>query len=366
MRKNKALEAALLIFAAAHFLCSCSGYTEIENMDILTSHFVAKDGAGVRIGGGVANVRSLNDSMADSPVSYISASGQTLSEARKNLILSANHQLFYGSLRVLIIEDDYANDGIGEFLDYILSTSEHRTSVTLVTSSSNPRDIVEYRAINDFTGGFAAEGIIRTLRSQRLMSGCALSDVCEARANKQVGFVLPDILVEDGIMSIRGYSVFDRDKKTAFLGSEHTAALNYLLSKNAVGEYTLYLQDGGYFLCRAEMIKREIDIDENENGRLGARADFDFDIKLSAPMNVQISQTDKLMAENMLKDRIKAEIDAVIQLAVSEKCDFLRLYKPYQAKYRRQFHETDWREKIGNIELDVNVKCNTVTDNFRR
>lgn len=366
MLKNKVFAVSVLIFALTHLLCSCSGYTEIENMDILTSHFVAKDGDGVRIGGGVANVRSLNDSMADSPVSYISASGQTLSDARKNLILSANHQLFYGSLRVLIIEDDYAKEGIGEFLDYILSNSEHRTSVTLVTSSSNPRDIVEYRAINDFTGGFAAEGIIRTLQAQRLMSGCALSDVCEARANEQVGFVLPDILVEEGIMSIRGYSVFDRDKKIATLGSEHTAALNYLLSKNAIGEYTLYLQDGNYFSCKAEMIKREIDADENDDGTLCARVSLEFDIKLSAPMNVQISQEDKAMVQNMLEEKIKAEIEALMRLAVSERCDFLRLYKSYQTKHRRRFYETDWREKMGNAQLDIDIKCCAATNNFGR
>lgn len=52
---------ALMIGAVCLLLLlnGCAGYTEIENMDILTSHFVYRQGEQVQVGGGVANVRSF-------------------------------------------------------------------------------------------------------------------------------------------------------------------------------------------------------------------------------------------------------------------------------------------------------------------
>lgn len=365
MQKSK-IFAAVFPILALMLLCSCSGYTEIENMDILTSHFVAKDEDNISIGGGVANVRSLSDSMADSPVRYISASGATLSEAKQNLILSADHRLFYGGMRVIVIGDKYAKDGVGEFLDYILSTADHRTSVSVVTSSSDPREIVEYKAINDFTGGFAAESIIRTLQTQNLMPSCALSDVCEARVQKQVGFVLPDIQINDGVMSISGYSIFDHDKKIASLGNEYTAPLNYMLSRRASGNYTVYSDDGGYFAAIVKMTDKKISVYEDENGRLKADADFDFEITVSPASGKHMSDEDKAFIKGRLSEIIKSETESLINIAKSNRCDFIKLYKSYQTKMRRQFYETDWRDKIADMDVSVNVDCTQIKDDSVR
>ncbi len=366
MRKSKICCVVMAALITLPLLSACSGYTEIENMDILTSHFVSKDEKGVSIGGGVAKVRSLSGSMSDTPVRYIAASGSTLSEAKQNLMLSADHRLFYGGMRVIIIGNEYASDGIGEFVDYILSTPDHRTSVSIVTSSSQPREIVEYKAINDFTGGFAAESIIRTLQTQNLMASYALSDVCEARSQGQVGFILPDIQINDEVMSISGYSIFDYDKKISTLGSEYTAPLNYMLSRRASGQYTLYTEDGGYFAATAEMIKKIIDVYEDENGRLNVRAAFEFDITVSPASGKRMTSEDEEFIKGKLTQTIKSEVESLLALSKSARCDFAELYKSYQTKQRQRFYEVDWRQKIADMHIDVNVNCIQIKDDSVR
>ena len=366
MKRNKKVYTACISPFLIMLLCSCSGYTEIENMDILTSHFVSKNEDRITIGGGVANVRNLSDSMADSPVRYIFASGSSLSNAIQNFSLSADHKPFYGGIRVIILGEEYAKSGTSEFLDYILSTPDHRTSASVVTSSSNPREIVEYKAINDFTGGFAAESIIRTMQTQNLMAGCSLSDVCEARAENQVGFIIPDITIENNVMSINGYSIFDYDKKIAQIGNEYTAPVNYFLSRRANGNYRLYSSSGTYFSANAKMLSKNISVYENDDGRLNVNADFNFDITLSPSSGMRLTDEEKLFAQRELTEIIKNELKAVLEISKAHECDFLKLYKSYQAQKRSRFYKTDWREKISGMSINVSVSCPKIKDDSVR
>ncbi len=50
-----------------------------------------------------------------------------------------------------------------------------------------------------------------------------------------MGFAVPNIAITDGIMKIDGYSVFDGERKAAFLDAEHIAPLGFFLSPHAKG-----------------------------------------------------------------------------------------------------------------------------------
>ena len=365
-RKNKIFYTTVSVFLMSTILCSCSGYTEIENMDILTSHFVYKDGNEIRLGGGIANVRSFSDSMADRPISYISAVGTDVGDASKRLRFSADHKLFYGGIRALVIGEEYAKSGIGEFLDYVQALPDHRTSVSVFTSSTEPRDIVEYKAVNDFSGGFAAESIVRTLQNDKAMITCTLSDIWEANAQNKVGFVVPDIKIVDNIMSIDGYSVFDGDKKIAHIDALYGRGLNYIISKNAKENYVVKLPSGSEYYAEVNMKKKKINMTENEQNTLMLNGEFVFDLTINTRGVGELDEEQKAYIKNTIAEKILYEIDSVLNIAKENKCDFLRLYKVYQSKKRNRFYEIDWQEMIGTMNISTNVLIDKIKNDTVR
>ena len=101
-----------LLLPFLFMFCGCWPYTEVENMDILTSVYVGGKEGHIRLGGGVANVRSFSDAMADAPVSRISAKGENLETAILNLQQTADHPLFFGAMRAVVVEENYAKSDI--------------------------------------------------------------------------------------------------------------------------------------------------------------------------------------------------------------------------------------------------------------
>ena len=365
-RKNKMLCLSVSIVLTGLVLCSCTGYTEIENMDILTSHFIYKNEDKIQLGGGIANVRSLSDSMADRPVSYISAQADTLYEASKKLQLSGDHKLFYGGIRALVIGQQYAYDGVGEFLDYVQTLPDHRATVSVFTSSSDARDIVEYKAVNDFSGGFAAESIVRTLQDADAMINCSLSQIWEAKAQKQVGFVVPDIEISNDIMSVSGYSVFDGEKKILHIDALAGAPLNYILSKKARWGYAVSVPEAGECEVYAQMTKKHIDVYENSGGVLCADMSFVFDITVNVPGDEYLTNEQTEHIKQNICTVINDEINAVLNMAKEHGCDFLQLYKAYQTKNRSGFYKLDWQKMISNMNISTNVSVGKIKNKALR
>lgn len=335
-------------------LSGCSEYIEIENRDILTSMFVSKQEDRIMIGGGIANVRNFSSNMEE-PVSLIFAEGSSLNEARVRLMESADHKLFYGAARALVFENNYAENGISEFLFHFKNDSRSRLGIDMFTTSTDPREIVRYKAVNDFSGGFAAESIAKTLIKDGYMPRCSVSDALEALTEQKVGFILPNIEIQDEIMRITGYSIFDGDKKVGFIPTGEEAAVNYLLSDTA--RYSYYTEaEGSTFLCHVTMTDKQIDVEKSSDGQLkiGISLAFEGDIDelssvkaVGADMRKSLSQT--------LSQTILDEVYQTTERAREMSCDFLGFYRTYQSKYRYDFDQEDWKSMIHQADITADV-----------
>lgn len=356
---------AVLVSAAlsALLLCGCNGYTEIENMDILTSHYIYQDGDRVQIGGGVANVRSFSDAMASDPINLIRAEGANLNEAVAQLQRSADHKLFYGGMRAVVIGGTYAESGIGEFVRYIRSTPEQRMNVDVFTSDSEPEEIVKYKAINDFSGGFAAESIMRTLNLENLAPRCTLGDILAALAEQKVGFAVPNIVVDDDIMRIDGYSIFQVDKKIAFLTADEATPLGFFHDSRSKAR--CYADAGGRTVTiEAEMVKKDIHVEEGTDGNLSVTASMKFDLSVADLGSAGLAPQEIEAIKASVCGQLKENTEALLQTAKDTGCDFLGFYKQYQTKKRAGFYQTDWSEKMKNMQYRVDIQAGAFENNL--
>jgi spore germination protein KC len=83
---------------------------------------------GPETGGGTGN---------EKPVWVVSVTGHTVDEAMLNLQQRVADPLFLGHLRIIVISEDLAHQGVNQFVDYLKRNSEVRRTAWMVVSKGN-------------------------------------------------------------------------------------------------------------------------------------------------------------------------------------------------------------------------------------
>lgn len=312
---------------------------QLENMNILTTYFIKKEEKGIVVGGGVSNVRTLSDSMADKPVSLIYGEGETLSSAEERLEKSADHPLFFGGIRAVVINERYAKDGIFEFIRGLEKDYKLRSESMVFITKSDPEKIITHKAINDFTGGFAAESLLKALNDEGKISYVTLSDLFEMMAVKKAGIAVSVVETNDDILSFEGYALFDKEGKMIGFSSDEVSK-GITLFLNAAAKTEFY-KDG--YKYEIKKTKQKLNI-KKENGKTVLYAVMEFDSG---------GAEDKI--KRFSEEEILNAIKKAFEKAQEENCDFLNLYRIYQKKYRYEFEKDGYGGPLKDWELKVQI-----------
>ncbi|MBQ4159561.1 MAG: hypothetical protein IJD83_01385 [Clostridia bacterium] len=331
----------LLLFLPMFFLLGgCYPYTEVENMDILTSVYVDKTDEDIRLGGGVANVRSFSDSMAEDPVSLISAEGETLENAIQNLYQSADHELFFGALRAVVVGEGLAKDGTERFLRYLDAQPRLRRSTAVFVTDGDLEEILEYKAINDFSAGFAADSIITTLYEEKQMRYTSIGDVMYAFSCGDAGYSVPHITVENDVMRVDGYALFTGGK---MVGYTNNPSLLFFTVNGAVQRHLL-----GATPLITRLMTRSV-TPEVQNGKLHIAARFVFAAETDSGAPVSAAQC------KALEKKLQAQVEAALAYSKKIGCDYLELYKSRMAQSRADFDMEQWNALLPEMTYTVQV-----------
>lgn len=327
-------------------LCGCYPYTEIENTDILTSLYANTEEGAMRLSGGIANVRSFSDSMAENPVSLLSADGNNLESAVTHFKQSADHELFFGALRAMILGEELAKADIQTFLHFLDAQPRLRRSTAIFVTDSSFDDLIAHKAVNDFSGGFAAESILTTLDELGEMRYTSIGDVLQSFTYTDAGYTIPHITIENDAMRIDGYCLFTGKKAVGFTDSP---AVAFFTMSNASQQH-IY---NGTPLT-ASLTGKTITTEVQDN-HLHITAKLSFDLR-------QGKGTDTLMPERraqaakQIRARLEKEVYAALVLSRDTGCDFLELYKWRLTQGRADFDMQAWNELIKDMTFDVYVE----------
>lgn len=331
----------LWLLPAVFLLCGCYPYTEVENMDILTSVYADVQEGDVLLGGGVANVRSFSDSMAEKPVSRIRAEGETLENAIRNLRQSADHELFFGALRAVVVGEQLAQNGAESFLRYVDAQPRLRRSTAVFVTDSDLEEIIGYKAINDFSAGFAADSIITTLYEEKQMRYTSIGDVLYALSCGNAGYSVPHIRVENDVMRIDGYALFTGGKMVGYTQNPS------LLFFNMDGATQWHLL--GSTPLSTSLVKRRV-TPTVENGRLHIAAQFVFSAEADSGAPISAPQCREL------EEKLKVQIEEALGYSRELGCDYLELYKSRMAQSRADFDIDKWNALLPEMTYAVEVE----------
>ncbi len=334
--------------AACIFMLSGCYERQLEKTDILTTYFADKQDEKTVLGGGVATVRTFSDSMADNPVSLIFAKGDSLADAEQKLEKSADHPLFFGAVRAVIVGENMAKDGLLEFLKSLESDYKLRSESMFFITKSNPSDIVLHKAVNDFSGGFAAESMLESLEKDGKIVCPNVSDMFEVIYEGKVGIACASVELDEEMMRFSGYGIFNKDRLIFYSNEDETDGINAFINDAATFEY--YNNGLKYSLKKIDEKKDVL----YKDGGLKFDLDFEFECEISEPYE-NISNDELLKVEAAFEKILLKKIQAAFDKAVEERCDFLDLYMIYQKKYRYEFENSDYEKLFGEAVSNINV-----------
>ncbi|WP_199613642.1 Ger(x)C family spore germination protein [Paenibacillus alkalitolerans] len=281
MRRTVGLVLIILVFLSV--MTACWSRRELDELAIAVALGIDKKGDRYQVTAQVVNpseVASGNKKGGGglgAPTTTITATADTIFEALRRMTVKSPRRIYVAHLRMLVIDEDIAKEGIRKILDFMSRGPEFRTDFYIVIANgvsaekilrvySTPQEIIP--ANNMFASLETAEEawagvakvtldeLIEDLKAagkQPLLTGVVLtgrkdSEQSETKTNAEK-------MKPISVIKFQGMAVFNEDKMSGWLNSDETLGYNFIQGKIKNTVKSVSCPDGGKLVL--EVIQSE-------------------------------------------------------------------------------------------------------------
>jgi spore germination protein KC len=388
------------VFLLGTMITGCWSRRELNDLAITVALGFDKKGKQYQISAQVVNpgeVATKKGSSKGAPVVTYSETGDTVFEALHKMTTKSPRRLYLSHLRMLIISEQLAKEGIGKTLDFLSRDHELRTDFYIAVAKglraekileiyAVPQEIIPanhiYKSIQASSQIWAAAGkvtiddLISNIakgEKQPVLTGI---DLTGNKEKKETG-TMENVRNIKPISSLRisDLAVFKKDKLVGWLDEEDSKAYNYMQGnvKNTVGHVSC--PKGGKLtlevLRSKSVVKAKITHGEPEiNVELQMEdnvADVECEIDLT-----EVNTISEL--ESRAEKKVKELLVKVINKAQKElKTDIFgfgeALHRSAPKEWRKM--KNNWDQEFVDLPVNVTVdvkirRLGTITDAFMK
>lgn len=311
----------------------------------------------------------------------ISASGETISDAYRNLQKKISRHIFFAHSRDLIIGEKLAKEGISHIIDFFARYHEPRLHSYLICTKGEAADLLNSRALLEKVPSEET----RELTKQGIGLKITIKEFWDMILDEGIEPVSPQfelvprqvkIKAEQSVASapqqqtqiISGSAVFKKDKLVGWLDDIETRGLLYLRNEISIGVITINIpKEKGGGKVSMEIITVKSDIVPKLTG---SHLSIDVNIRVDANLlenasEIKVSQNDMI---NYLQMKLNKELKDRVQLALDKaqkkyQSDILGIgravYRSFPKQWNQQFKQ-NWDETFPELEVsihpDVSIK----------
>ncbi len=269
------------------------------------------------------------------------------------------HQPYFEHLRVIIIGEEVARQGIREVMDFFLRDPGVRYRVRLYVAEGEAREVLGLKAKQEpFSAVYLASLAENERQANRFAFRADLGDVGRA-ITEGVDMALPRVVVGQDEAKLAGAAVFKGDRMVGWLGELETTGLRWVRNEMTGGFLVVNLPEGGGLIA--------FDITESRTRtqvRLeGGRPVFRVDIRVEGNLGEMQKPVDSL--DPAVLDKVQQHIAEAIQdqarTAVAKGQEFRtdlfgfgRLLEMRYPAYWREVKD-QWEDIFPAVEVQVHV-----------
>lgn len=368
------------------FLTGCWGSNEIDTLAINMAIGIDKSEEGYNISSQIINPRviAVGENTNESPIVLFEREGADMDEAILKMTSKSSRKIFNLHLKMLVIGEEVARDGIKDIIEYFLRNNEYRTDFYIVIAKDmNAKDIlkvlspIELIPAIDMYESLELSG--ESLASTRPVKILELAnDIISEGKNAFLTGIKIDTkeeIISDSIETLQkssnikkltyhGTGVLKEDKLIGWLNDEESKGLNYITGN--VDKTALHLSSEDSFKIAYQVVRANskitVDLIDGEP-RINVRVNILANVKnvldyidLTDMKSVEILVG---VAEKKIKELCE---DAVIKVQNEFQTDVLGFGNTIYRRYPKVWKElkNDWDSKFSKLDvnIDVNVKIN--------
>jgi spore germination protein KC len=247
-----------MILLILNFLSGCWNRRELNELAITVAMAIDKSENQFVITTQIVNPGEfgMNKSGVRTPVTVYQEKGDTLFETLRRMTTVTPRKLFFPHLRIIVISEEFAKEGIGEALDFLRRDHEVRTDFyIIIAKETKAENVLKVMAsLEDIPANKLFSSLETSEKSWAPTMGVTLDDLLADLASEGKQPQLTGIqligdfkkaeklahvqeLEPDVSMTYSGLAVFKEDKLIGWLDEKNSKGLNYLLGnvKSTIG-----------------------------------------------------------------------------------------------------------------------------------
>lgn len=369
MKKVRLLLNIIMIAILSVLLSGCWNYRDVNELNIVAGIAVDKseDGNKYLLTAEIVDVQSQGKEAKISS-KIIQTEGETLFDAMRNMIRISGKRLYLSHMKVIIISQDVAREGVTQIVDWITRDNEPRLEINFVVSKENTaEELLGYQSVGE---DLHSMNMYDMLKSQKSLSKAPFIEgykFVQALYSEGECAILPAAgsVLNKGqkTLEISGTAIFKKDKLVGFLDGDDTKY--FLLVKNMVQSCVLPEMGKG------ENVEHSISLEVFENkAKIKPK---NSDGKISIDVNVKtivgidehsnkgnsIDKKGRGVLKRLVEKSIETNIKRVIQEVQDEyDADIFGFGKETKIKMPSLWKNIspDWDDLFKNMDVSVNAE----------
>ena len=374
----------ILIILSTIFLTGCWSSHEVNTLAITVCIGIDKTENGYLVTEQVLNPRAIasKKATAESPVVIYTAEGNDLAEIVRRITTQSSRLLYNADLRMVVIGEDVAKDGIQNILDYFLRNYEYRTDFYFVIAkNSTANEVLGILTPIESVPGFSmyislkmSEEKWAAMKSIRIIE-LVNSIIADGDNPVLTGIEISqdeispkstDILKQSGEykkLKYTGLGAFNKDKIVGWLDEDESKGYNYITDnvKNTI-EYADYDSKVKitYEIINAKS-RTKVYFLENKPA---------IEVKIKTKCNIVIvegefdvsAEENKQILNKLLASKVKLLCEKALNKAQKElKTDIFGFGEAIHRKYPKTWEKLkdDWNDKFTDLPVNITVEAET-------
>ncbi|WP_350342694.1 Ger(x)C family spore germination protein [Proteinivorax tanatarense] len=358
-RVKKRFRQIIILFLTIGMIIPTSGCwsrRELEDLAFVLAMGIDKDEDGISIlahigqeGGG-----DMEDEEGEGAM-VLEGEGQTISDAFDNLFSKSNKRPFLDHMKVIIISEDLAREGIEPIMDFFRRDIRVRGNTTvMIAKEDSLEEVLEFEPD---LGTQPALLLEETFRYNWERSRVFKKDFFEVvidvlEEDRELFLPMVDVSEEEQLI-ISDTAVFRGYEMVEELNNKQNLGLLYLRSEVRHGTLTIETDEDEFVSLRIEDTDLEITPLEDE-GQIVFHIEIDQELAITESSS-QLS-IDEL--EELASEFIQLTVLDTINVAKDIESDFLGFGSIYRRANPQQWDLQQWLDQFPEIEVIIDVETN--------
>ena len=373
-------------------LASCTGGRDVNELGIIMSTGLDLEDGKIILTNEIMTPTSSQTSTqgkSENKVKYVQSSGDTIFEAYRNSTLIFDRKLYLSHNRVLIIGEEFAKRGIGDYINFYLYDTEPREATFMVVSKGvKAYEVMGINAGLSDTPGYFLQGMIENYEFTSKTRNINMNEyfkyyleretpilgVVQKFETKEINKEQYSASNNKFVLDVTGGAAFKKDTLVGYYSGDEMIGFNFLVNEIQGGLIIFEVPDefnkdvnyistkGKYTVLEiiSSKTKKEIEI---KDGLINLSINVDLKGALGEESKgLMVTELKVLKAiQDACSAKVAEYISATMDKAQKEfKLDSFGINSLFHRKYPEKWKEVsgDWETIFPEINYKVNVETN--------